>query len=63
MARYYNYDYEKKEYFEVGYAYHDHYTFNAEKNAWYEIIYPEVDPDLAETVTLIRRKYEEEKEL
>lgn len=43
MLRYYNYDYEKHEYYEVSGPYHDHYTYDPSTNAWYEDIFPEDD--------------------
>lgn len=39
--RYFNYDYEKKEYYEIREPMHDHYTYNYEDNAWYEKIIKE----------------------
>lgn len=41
--KYYNYDYQKKEYYEVAHPFHDHYHYVYEKNAWYEDIFPEDD--------------------
>ena len=45
--KYYNYDYEKGEYYEVVQPFHDHYHFVYEENAWYEDIFPE---DKGETI-------------
>lgn len=41
--KYYNYDYQKKEYYEVSEPMHDHYHFAYEEQAWYEDIFPEDD--------------------
>lgn len=41
--KYYNYDYQKEEYYEVAQPLHDHYHYVYEKNAWYEDIFPEDD--------------------
>jgi hypothetical protein len=41
--KYYNYDYEKKAYYEVAQPFHDHYTYDPKTNSWYEDIFPEDD--------------------
>lgn len=38
MVRYFNYDYDKSEYYEVDFPLHDHYTYNSLEDGWYEII-------------------------
>ena len=40
MSTYYNFDYDKKEYYEVDHPMHDHYHYDYIEDAWYEIIYP-----------------------
>ena len=40
FPKYYNYDYEKGDYYEVIGPLHDHYHFVYEENAWYEDIFP-----------------------
>lgn len=41
IMKYYNYDYKTKEYYEVPAPEHDHYVYNDEAGAWYEIILEE----------------------
>lgn len=36
--KYYNFNYETKEYYEVPAPEHDHYTYDYKTDAWYEII-------------------------
>lgn len=43
FPKYYNYDYQKEEYYEVDHPYHDHYHFVYEENAWYEDLLMEDD--------------------
>ena len=38
MVRYFNYDYDKNEYYEVDFPLRDHYTYNSLEDDWYEII-------------------------
>lgn len=41
--KYYNYDYQKEEYYEVAQPHHDHYHYVYEENAWYEDLLMEDD--------------------
>ena len=36
--KYYNFNYETKEYYEVPAPEHDHYTYDYKTDTWYEII-------------------------
>ena len=36
--KYFNYDYNKNEYYKVDFSSHDHYTYNSLEDGWYEII-------------------------
>ena len=35
---YFNFDYDENRYYEVDAPMHDHYTYDVETNAWYEVI-------------------------
>ncbi len=41
--KYYNYDYQKQEYYEVSHPHHDHYHYVSAEDAWYEDLFPEDD--------------------